>query len=468
MYDTKEEPARAILVGVQLPDETDLQHVSSMEELERLVKTLGFQVLGSLSQKRKTPCAATFVGRGKLAWITHLIKDAQLGLDLDIDSWHDWEEPDEDDEGTHDGAHDAHLHEEWESEETDEEQEPRHKVVLVMNNEITPTQLRNLNQKTRVEVLDRTGVIIEIFSRHARSKEARLQVEIARLTYNAPRLRATRGTYDRQAGGIGAKGAGESARELDRRRIRDRIAELRHQLTSISKEEQQRRQRRNEAQTVALVGYTNAGKSSLMRKLTGGEMYVADKLFATLDTTVRVMVPETTPRILVSDTVGFIKQLPHDLVASFRSTLDEARYCALLLHVVDASDPNFREQLAVTKKVLWEMGVEQERHLVLNKCDRLTDDEQQGLALEFPKAFLMSAMIPEDIERLHEHIRVFFEGAIVDYVFRVPYAKSKLLDDIHTNTDVIDTGYDEKGAVLRVRAPERTIDRIQELLTGLN
>ena len=184
-------------------------------------------------------------------------------------------------------------------------------------------------------MLDRTGVIVDIFHRHARSREARLQVEIARLNYVAPRMRESPGGKERQRG----KGAGEAAIELDRRKIRDRIAELREQLAAIQKEQDNRRHARQDQLRVALVGYTNAGKSSLMRALTGSQVLVEDKLFATLDTTVRALQPETKPRILVSDTVGFIQKLPHDLVASFWSTLDEALEASLLLYVVDASDP---------------------------------------------------------------------------------------------------------------------------------
>ncbi|MCA9848938.1 MAG: GTPase HflX, partial [Dehalococcoidia bacterium] len=196
------------------------------------------------------------------------------------------------------------------------------------------------------------------FQRHARTREARLQVEIARLAYDAPRLRESGGGGDRQRGGIGGKGAGESSLELDRRRIRDRIAELRRELEGISKEDAVRRARRVErGDTVALVGYTNAGKSSWFRRLTQGDVYVADELFATLDTTVRRLQPETRPPVLVSDTVGFIKKLPHDLVASFRSTLDEAREASVLVHVVDVSDAAWREQLQVTRDVLAELGI---------------------------------------------------------------------------------------------------------------
>ena len=232
---------------------------------------------------------------------------------------------------------------------------------MLVDHDLTPTQQRNLEKATGADVLDRTSVILEIFHRHAKTREARLQVEIARLRYLAPRLREGGGGGDRVRGGVGGKGAGESALELDRRRIRDRIAELKHELSRIEGGAKTRRERRSELPTVALVGYTNAGKSSLMRALTSTEVYVADKLFATLDTTVRRLVPPTEPPILVTDTVGFIKKLPHDLVASFRSTLDEAGDADLLLHVVDAGDPAHADQLAVTREVLAEIGADSGR-----------------------------------------------------------------------------------------------------------
>ena len=245
---------------------------------------------------------------------------------------------------------------------------------MLVDHDLTPSQARNLERATGAEVLDRTAVILAIFQRHARSREARLQVEIARLAYLAPRLREGGAGKDRQAGGIGGKGAGESQLEIDRRKVRDRIAELRRELQAIEKDAATRRRRRATQPTVAIVGYTNAGKSSLMRALTGSDLLVADQLFATLDTTVRALQPETKPRILVSDTVGFIKKLPHDLVASFRSTLDEAREAALLLHVVDAADPAFPAQIAVTEQVLAEIDAAgAPRLLVLNKIDKLDD-----------------------------------------------------------------------------------------------
>ncbi|MCB9640367.1 MAG: GTPase HflX [Myxococcales bacterium] len=459
MHPTSQRPPRALLVGVQQVQESDLQHASSMAELARLVDTLGFNVVGQLSQKRARLCAATIVGAGKLAQIQQHIQYLRSHPDEDGD----WDEisfaADEEEEET------EVLEEEEETEE--ELPESDGSVVLIFNNELTPTQMRNLHKETGVEVLDRTGVIIEIFSRHARTREARLQVEIARLAYNAPRIRLTKGLADRQGGGIGAKGAGETAHELDRRRIRDRIAELQRQLKIIAQDESNRRQRRQDAQTVALVGYTNAGKSSLMRALTGSELYVADKLFATLDTTIRVMQPETIPRILVADTVGFIKHLPHDLVASFRSTLDEARFAGLLLHLVDASDPNFQEQLSVTQQVLGEIGAQQPKLIVLNKRDKLTPEAAELLQMAYPEALLISAQNPDDVTRLKERIRTHFEGAMAEDFFHVPYKKSHLLNAIHTQTHVMDTGYDEKGAVLHVRAPLMALERIHEMLQDL-
>jgi GTP-binding protein HflX len=324
--------------------------------------------------------------------------------------------------------------------------------------------MRNLERATSAEVLDRTMVILSIFQRHARTREARMQVEIAQLAYMAPRLREANAGQERQRGGIGGKGAGETALELDRRRIRDRISELRRELVQVEREAELRRTRRQqtETSTVALVGYTNAGKSSLMRALTGDAVYVADQLFATLDTTVRVLSPEVRPRILVSDTVGFIKKLPHDLVASFRSTLAEAREADLLLHIVDASDPAFRDQLQVTLEVLSEIDVNnQPRKLVLNKTDRLSLEEQAALIREFPQAILLSAKDPSHIERLHGLVVRHFEDQMQEATFTVPYSSQRHVSLLHERTRVLDERYDEEGAHLRVLAPPAVLGGLQ-------
>ena len=334
--------------------------------------------------------------------------------------------------------------------------------VVLVDHDLTPSQARNLERATGAEVLDRSAVILAIFQRHARSREARLQVEIARLAYLAPRLRETGGGKDRQGGGIGGRGAGESSIELDRRKVRDRIAELRAELAQIERDAGTRRKRRSEHATVALVGYTNAGKSSWMRMLTGSGVLVEDKLFATLDTTVRALHPETTPRILVSDTVGFIKKLPHDLVASFRSTLDEARDCDLLLHVVDASDASFPAQMEVTRDVLAEIGAtDSPRLLVLNKADRIDADTRDRLATEWPDAILVSAKDPADIAALRERILAFFERDMEEADLFVPYTKQRLVGEAHTNARVLAERHDEAGTHLRLRARPDVLARLR-------
>jgi GTP-binding protein HflX len=323
LFEHESEPQLAVLVAVQVQGVEDAAFAASLAELHRLARTLGLTVAETITQRRTSFHPATVIGSGKLKEL-----QAMTGM----------------------GAGD---------EAPVEDLPPRAdrpiKVVLI-DHDISPSQARNLEKATGAEVMDRTAVILEIFRRHARSRVAKAQVEIVRLQYMAPRMRETGAGKDRQRGGIGGKGAGESGLELDRRKIRDRIAELTGELASLAEEQSTQRARRHDMNRVALVGYTNAGKSTLMRALTGSEVYVADKLFATLDTTVRTLVPESRPRILVSDTVGFIDKLPHGLVASFKSTLDEALEAGLLAHVVDASDPGFERQLEVTHEVLADIG----------------------------------------------------------------------------------------------------------------
>jgi GTP-binding protein HflX len=253
-----------------------------------------------------------------------------------------------------------------------------------VDHEISPSQARNLEVEVGCEVMDRTMVILEIFHRNARSRAARAQVEIARLGYMAPRLREMAklaGPQGRQRSGVGGRGAGEShrARPPQDPRPHRRAAAGNHAMDAERKTQRARRQERQGLASVALVGYTNAGKSTLMRALTGSEVLVANKLFATLDTTVRVLHPESVPRVLVSDTVGFIKNLPHGLVASFKSTLDEALDASLLLHVIDASDPGFERQLEVTDAVLAEIGADElPRIRVFNKIDHVGDAAAQA------------------------------------------------------------------------------------------
>lgn len=455
---------KAVLVAIQLPKVSNQDVESSLQELTRLVTTLGYQVVGSVSQKRNSDKSATVLGDGKLkelaAWTGGSGKIAAMvehKLSKAAQKWQDEKELNEENIESTEDSEEAGL--------LSEDQKNSAQIVIV-DTELSPSQLRNLESATGVTVLDRTGVIIEIFSRHARTKAARLQVEIARLTYLAPRLRETGGGEDRQGGGVGGKGAGESSLELDKRKIRDRIKELKTELESIGNEHQVRRAKREQEISVALVGYTNAGKSSLMRAMTGSEVLVADKLFATLDTTIRPIYPETRPKVLLSDTVGFIKKLPHDLVASFKSTLDEALHASLLLFVVDSSDPSFRSQLEVTKSVLAEVGAtEVPSLLILNKKDRLTDDEKINLTNEFPDAIMISTRSKDDLKKLREKIMSYFESSMIDEDVLIPYTAKGIIGEIRSKMRVLTETYNEVGVVLRVRSTEENLNSIKKKLS---
>ena len=461
---------RALLVSLQLPGISDQEHAASLAELGRLVHTLGMEVVESISQKRSSPAAGSVVGDGKLKEIARWtggtgIVTANKPVVRTKAGVHKHPE----DEEIEDLANGDDLDQDLLDDSPEKKHDPSAPLpeaervqFVVFDNELTPTQLRNLGAALGVDVLDRTGVIVEIFYRHAKTPAARAQVEIARLTYLAPRIRVT-GAGERQGGGIGAQGVGETAHELESRRIRDKIAALRREIEAINKDQALRRARRSEHLKVALVGYTNAGKSSLMRALTKSEVLVADRLFATLDTTVRVMHPETKPRILISDTVGFIKKLPHDLVASFRSTLDEALDASLLMFIVDASDPAFRSQLETTKKVLGEIGANHaDTLLVLNKIDMLSELEIAALKREFNDPVLLSTKDKDSVAALHQLIQSHFEHNMIEAKIFVPYAKSAAAAEIHATMRVLSEEHDDEGTHLTVKCFEPDFDRIKK------
>ncbi|MFT5083187.1 MAG: GTP-binding protein HflX [Lentisphaeria bacterium] len=432
--------SRALLVSVHSPKVKETDTHESLAELSRLVTTLGFKVVGSCSQRQATTGAAFVVGMGKMKELANL-----TGNHGDLESLQ--------------GAADDYT-----VQSTRDDGPMELADVVVFDCDLSPSQLRNVGNALGVEVLDRTGVIIEIFSRHARTRTARLQVEIARLKYLVPRLRETQGgKNERQLG----RGAGETALELDRRNVRDRLAELRRELKDVQREMQGRRSRRSTEYCVALVGYTNAGKSSTMRALTSSEVLVEDKLFATLDTTVRALQPETQPRILISDTVGFIKKLPHDLVASFRSTLDEAHNAALLLYVVDASDVNFRSQLEVVNQVLGDVGVQDiPSLLLLNKSDCLSEEDKLNLAAEFPEAVMISTRNPQDITALHQRIVAFCEMDMLEEDIVVPYTAKGVIGEVRASMRVLKEVYEADYIHLFVRAKCSDLERVKKLLAS--
>lgn len=428
--EVNQKPTYAIVAAVQLPSVNDLEFEASLTELRELAKTLGYEVIKTFVQKRIGFDMRAYLGAGKRQEIRDFVNESGL-----------------------------------------EEIE-----ALLVDHEISPSQARNLELEVGCEVMDRTMVILEIFHRNARSRAARAQVEIARLGYMAPRLREAAklaGPQGRQRSGEGGRGAGESQTELDRRKIRDRIAELQLEIVAMDAERKTQRARRQERKglaAVALVGYTNAGKSTLMRALTGSEVLVANKLFATLDTTVRALYPESLPRVLVSDTVGFIKNLPHGLVASFKSTLDEALDASLLLHVIDASDPGFIRQLEVTDEVLEEIDANVvPRIRIFNKIDYVGDAEAQAeheaaLLIKYPNCIVMSARRPDDVAKLHQKIVQFFQQDLVETEIFIPWVAQKLLGDVYANCQVLNERSDDEGTFFMVRSEPDVIQKIREQL----
>lgn len=444
----------ALLISIATPEFKGDEATESLAELARLVTTLGFKVVGSQSQKLSSTKKLNVLGLGKLAEIAHLTGN-KGSVEED-----DFEEINE-----------AHATDKTLTNEKPLAGIPSENLpfacadVVVFDCDLSPSQLRNVENQLGVEVFDRTGIIIEIFSRHARTRTARLQVEIARLNYVAPRLReSTSGNKERQMG----KGAGETTLELDRRKVRDQLAELKRELASVQNEMKGRRTQRAELFCVALVGYTNAGKSSMMRAITGSDVEGENKLFATLDTTVRALYPVTQPRILVSDTVGFIKKLPHDLVASFHSTLAEAHDASLLLYVVDAADPSFRTQLDVVHEVLAEVGVEDSKKLlVLNKSDQLTPEQQQALMVEFPDAMLTSTRHPADIKKLHQYIVDVAQEEMIEDEIIVPYTAKGIIGEIRASMSVTKEDYEYEHIKLTVRSNAIDLQRLKKRMKNL-
>lgn len=417
-------PRRAVLASVQLPDCDELGFRESLAELGRLAKTLGLTVEGEVTQRRQSFDSGAYLGPGKLADLTTLLKTRDVP------------------------------------------------TVVLLDHEVSPSQARNIQVATGAHtVLDRTALILEIFHRHARSRQAKLQVELVRLSYMAPRLRENQKGGDRQRGGIGGKGAGESAIELDRRKLRDRLAQLREELEALSTEHKTRSARRQGLRRVALCGYTNAGKSTLFHSLTGSDTYIADKLFATLDTTVRTLVPEPRQKVLVSDTIGFIRNLPTKLVASFKTTLDEALEASLILHIVDCADPACERHIETTSGVLSEIGAgEVPQLLVFNKADKLPDGQlPPGLAEKFPKHLLVSAREPADVARLHKAILEFFDQELTEAWLLVPYDRPQLRGQIFASAQVLGEEYDDAGTRFRVRIDKvalKQLAREVQVITG--
>jgi GTP-binding protein HflX len=342
---------RAVLVGTVVRQTA--AEARSLDELALLADTAGARVLGRVTQRRASVRPATFVGKGKLEELKSLCE-----------------------------ATDAEM--------------------VIFDDDLTPAQIRNLEKELTRKVVDRSELILDIFAKRARTRESRLQVELAQLEYQLPRLTGMWKHLERQAGGIGSRGPGETQLETDRRLVRVRIARLKRELESVERERETQRSRRRREFRVALVGYTNAGKSTLFNALTRSNVFVENRLFATLDATTRQMVSPDRQVVLMTDTVGFIRKLPHHLVASFHSTLVEAIEADLLLHVVDSADPQYREQMRAVEGVLEEiLETPRPTTLVFNKSDLLADaDAAAGLRAEYAESYVTSARTGDGLDAL--------------------------------------------------------------------
>jgi GTP-binding protein HflX len=422
---------RVVLVGVWT-EGTAADSEASLAELARLAETAGSEVLEGVVQRRDKPDPATYIGSGKVAELRDVVQ--ATGAD-----------------------------------------------TVICDGELSPGQLRQLEERLKVKVIDRTALILDIFAQHARSKEGKAQVELAQLQYLMPRLRGWGETLSRQAGGragggnggVGLRGPGETKIETDRRRIRDRIAKLRRELAAIKVIRETKRSRRvaNEVPSVAIAGYTNAGKSSLLNALTDAGVLVEDALFATLDpTTRRALTPEGLPYTL-TDTVGFVRHLPHQLVEAFRSTLEEVGQADLLVHVVDGSDAMPESQVKAVREVLAEINEESgtpmpRELLVVNKIDAVGDVGLARLRHLFPDASFVSAHSGVGIEELKVRIAELMPRPEVVVEALVPYARGEVVARVHRDGEVLSEKHTESGTLLSARVRPDLAGLLEEFATN--
>ena len=402
---------RVVLVSVWTSG-TQEDADNAMAELKLLAETAGSEVLEALVQRRSQPDPATYIGRGKVEEVADVVRIT--GAD-----------------------------------------------TVVCDGELQPAQLRNLEDLIKVKVVDRTALILDIFASHAKSAEGKAQVELAQLQYLKQRLRGWGGNLSRQAGGraaggagIGGRGPGETKLETDRRRIHHRIAQLRRRLREmdVTREGKRAERRRNRVPSVAIVGYTNAGKSSLLNRLTGAGVLVEDALFATLDPTTRRTETRDGRVFTLTDTVGFVRHLPHDLVEAFRSTLEESTTADLLLHVVDASDPDPEGQIAAVRQVLAEIGASDVPELlVCNKADRADETTLLALRAGHPGCVVVSARTGHGLEELADAVEARLPSPEVWVETLIPYSRGDLMDRIHRTGTIEPLEHTGEGTRVRAR-----------------
>ncbi len=408
---------RVLLAGVHLGLKNIIEDTTeeSIKELKELVKTAGGEVVCEVVQNKSELESGTYMGEGKLEEIRLAIEE------LSVD-------------------------------------------CVVFDDELSPVQLRNVTEILGVKVLDRSMLILDIFAMRAKSGEGKIQVELAQLKYRLPRLRGMGIEMSRTGAGIGTRGPGETKLETDRRHIHKRIQALAEELEELKKHRELLRSRRKKdgVVSVALVGYTNAGKSTLLNSLTNADVFAEDKLFATLDPTSRALELEDGRKILLVDTVGFIRKLPHHLIEAFKSTLEEAVVADVLLHIVDSSNPEYKNQIVVVNEVLRDIGADQKPEIVVyNKCDKADIDEINSTG-----AVLISAKYKKGLDKLIWAIGEIAPGKKHEITVCIPYSEGSLVSELHNTQKVLSEDYTEKGTKLTLLADSITYNKLREYIVG--
>lgn len=404
LYEIEDALERVLLIGVSEQDGDDAE--DSLEELAELVHTAGAQVVGTLIQKRERIHPGTYVGTGKVAEIAELLRTT--------------------------GA-----------------------TGIVCDDELTPAQLKNLENMLDTKIMDRTLIILDIFAARATTSEGKIQVELAQLKYRLSRLSGLGRSLSRLGGGIGTRGPGEKKLEMDRRLINSRVAQLNRELKEVQmhREVTRAQRKRTGIPVVAIVGYTNAGKSTLLNKLTNADVLEEDKLFATLDPTTRILELGKNQEVLMTDTVGFIRKLPHHLIQAFRSTLEEAKYADIILHVVDASNPQMDKQMHIVYETLRELEVTGKKVITaFNKTDR-SDIPQPLLDFKADKTLHISAKTGEGLEKLKEDLEELLREnkRLIEII--IPYQDAGIIQQVRTKGELLEEEYREDGIFIRAYVP---------------
>ena len=418
---TKDIRDKAILIGIEFFSNGSSPLGNNLKELNGLAETAHYNVISIISQKLIRINAKSFIGKGKVEEVAQLVRLFSAN-------------------------------------------------IVIFDENLSPAQNRNLENVFKCRVIDRSWLILEIFGNHARTREAKAQVELASLKYALPRLTKMWGHLSRQRGGIGMKDVGETQIQLDRRLIRDRITKLDRKLKQIDLEKKTQRKNRRDIYKVALVGYTNAGKSTLMNQLTGAETLVENKLFATLDSTIRKIKKNFPYPVVLSDTVGLIDKLPHDLIASFKSTLDEVRDANLLIRMVDISDSNTKRQIETINNVINELGVEDtDSLLVFNKVDKVNDPEIIESELQrHPKAIIVSSKNGTGLDVLRNAIISSYENKLISHQITINYNQADLITQMRKHAVIVKSDYEATSISLDLRLPPGGKEKIEKLLKDTN